>query len=72
MSYPQNTDFRVCDTMGRSVSVRRAEGQRRSENHCEQADCPLMDEFAGRLMEPGSRLITGAMGFGWLAGRANR
>ena len=70
MSYLNNMDYRNCAVTGRVVCIHRAEGQCRSENRCEQAGCQLACEFSDRLLAPGTRLVAGAIGFGWLAGGA--
>jgi hypothetical protein len=64
-------DYRACSAIGRSVCVRRAEVQCRSENHCVQPDCPLASEFSDAPVAPNSRAATSSIGLGWLAGRFN-
>ena len=64
-------DYRACSAIGRSVCVRRAEVQCRSENHCVQPDCQLASEFSDAPVAPNSRAATSSIGLGWLAGRFN-
>ncbi|HUS55901.1 MAG TPA: hypothetical protein VMY41_18070 [Thermohalobaculum sp.] len=66
-----STDYQNCETIGRSVCVRRTEGQCRSENHCEQSECPLTREFSDAPALADSRASASSIGLGWLAGRIN-
>jgi hypothetical protein len=64
-------DYQTCNMIGRSVCVRQTEGQCRSENHCEQAECPLAREFSDAPVRLDPQAPTSSIGLGWLGGRFN-
>ena len=64
-------DYLMCKSVGRSVCVRQAEGQCRSEHGCTQEDCPLAHEFSDPPVEEVSPEFIPGTGPGWLADRPN-
>jgi hypothetical protein len=64
-------DYRRCGVVGRSVCVRRSEGQCREENGCVQDDCPLSSDFAEAPVARATPEFDSRIGMGWLAGRLN-
>jgi len=64
-------DYQMCKAVGRTVCVRRTEGECRSENGCQQDKCPLSDDFSQAPVATASPEFSSRIGFGWLAGRFN-
>jgi hypothetical protein len=64
-------DYRMCKAVGHAVCVRRTEGQCRDENHCQQDDCPLANDFSEAPVKAGTPEFSSRIGLGWLAGRFN-
>ena len=65
-------NYQRCETVGRTVYVRKSEGQCRDENHCVQPDCPLERKFSEVPVSAGAPELVSRIGLGWLAGRFNK